>query len=38
MYNFAREIHSSVMSPVWKFMPRRAATRATCAGKEVVNG
>jgi len=37
MYNFAKEIHSSALSPVWKFMPRRAARR-TCAGKEVVNG
>jgi nitrogenase molybdenum-cofactor synthesis protein NifE len=25
MLNFAREVHSSVMSPVWKFVPRRAA-------------
>lgn len=24
MLNFAREIHSSVMSPVWNFVPRRA--------------
>ncbi|UZP68761.1 nitrogenase iron-molybdenum cofactor biosynthesis protein NifE [Desulfovibrio mangrovi] len=24
MLNFAREVHSSVMSPVWKFVPRRA--------------
>lgn len=24
MYNFAKEIHASVMSPVWKFVPRRA--------------
>ena len=23
MINFAREVHSSVMSPVWKFIPRR---------------
>lgn len=23
MYNFAREIHASVMSPVWRFTPRR---------------
>ena len=28
MYNFAREIHASVMSPVWRFMPRRSAGRA----------
>jgi nitrogenase molybdenum-cofactor synthesis protein NifE len=25
MLNFAREIHSSVMSPVWRFVPRRKA-------------
>jgi nitrogenase molybdenum-cofactor synthesis protein NifE len=25
MLNFAREIHSTVMSPVWRFTPRRAA-------------
>ena len=24
MLNFAREVHNSVMSPVWKFVPRRA--------------
>ncbi|MFV0348855.1 MAG: nitrogenase iron-molybdenum cofactor biosynthesis protein NifE [Halodesulfovibrio sp.] len=24
MLNFAREVHSSVMSPVWNFVPRRA--------------
>lgn len=24
MLNFAREVHASVMSPVWKFTPRRA--------------
>ena len=23
MYNFAREVHSTVMSPVWRFVPRR---------------
>ena len=38
MYNFAKEIHASVMSPVWKFMPRRAPKRVTCATEEVVNG
>ena len=26
MLNFAREVHSSVMSPVWRFVPRRKAT------------
>ncbi|MFP4110549.1 MAG: nitrogenase iron-molybdenum cofactor biosynthesis protein NifE [Desulfonatronovibrio sp.] len=25
MLNFAREVHSTVMSPVWRFAPRRAA-------------
>lgn len=25
MLNFAREVHSTVMSPVWNFMPRRTA-------------
>jgi nitrogenase molybdenum-cofactor synthesis protein NifE len=38
MYNFAREIHASVMSPVWRFMPRRSPARAACAAKEAVNG
>ena len=38
MYNLAKEIHASVMSPVWKFMPRRAAGRVTCTTKEAVNG
>lgn len=23
MLNFAREVHDSVMSPVWQFVPRR---------------
>ena len=27
MLNFAKEVHSSVMSPVWKFAPRRAGNR-----------
>ncbi len=27
MLNFAREIHASVMSPVWRFAPRREAAR-----------
>jgi nitrogenase molybdenum-cofactor synthesis protein NifE len=33
MLNFAREVHRSVTSPVWRFMPRRAAAArkaATC--------
>ena len=43
MYNFAREIHASVMSPIWRFMPRRnarpaTAARVTCTPKEAVNG
>lgn len=36
MLNFAREIHSSAMSPVWQFAPRRA-NRAKEARKEAVN-
>jgi nitrogenase molybdenum-cofactor synthesis protein NifE len=28
MLNFAREVHRSVTSPVWRFMPRRAASAA----------
>ncbi|WP_272699552.1 nitrogenase iron-molybdenum cofactor biosynthesis protein NifE [Desulfovibrio sp. Fe33] len=36
MLNFAREIHSSVMSPVWRFVPRRAG-RAEAVRKEAVN-
>ena len=33
MENFAREVHATVMSPVWRFTPRRAkaADRAACA-------
>lgn len=27
LVNFAREVHASVMSPVWKFVPRRSAQR-----------
>jgi len=27
MLNFAREVHASVTSPVWRFMPRRMAER-----------
>ncbi len=27
MLNFAKEVHSSVMSPVWQFAPRRAGNR-----------
>ena len=28
MLNFAREVYSSVMSPVWRFVPRRTGKRA----------
>ena len=33
MENFAREVHATVMSPVWRFTPRRAkaAGRTACA-------
>jgi len=29
MVNFAKEVHASVMSPVWKFVPRRAKRLST---------
>jgi nitrogenase molybdenum-cofactor synthesis protein NifE len=29
MYNFAKEIHASAMSPVWRFVPRRYARVST---------
>jgi len=29
MLNFAREIHASVMSPIWRFVPRREAQRSS---------
>ncbi len=35
MVNFAREVHASVMSPVWNFVPRRASRAA--ALKEVAS-
>lgn len=38
MYNFAREIHASAMSPVWRFVPRRVAQKAVLSLKEVANG
>lgn len=38
MLNFAREVHSSVMSPVWKFVPRRAGRIAVASETEVVAG
>ncbi|MCA1944300.1 MAG: nitrogenase iron-molybdenum cofactor biosynthesis protein NifE [Desulfovibrio sp.] len=31
MYNFALEVHRTVTSPVWRFMPRRAAKAAAIA-------
>ncbi|MGJ3521824.1 nitrogenase iron-molybdenum cofactor biosynthesis protein NifE [Nitratidesulfovibrio sp. D1] len=34
MYNFAREVHASVMSPVWRFVPRRARRAAIPAGAD----
>ncbi|HCG04373.1 MAG TPA: nitrogenase iron-molybdenum cofactor biosynthesis protein NifE [Desulfovibrio sp.] len=34
MYNFAREVHASVMSPVWRFVPRRARRAAVPAGAD----
>ncbi|MEZ7195246.1 nitrogenase iron-molybdenum cofactor biosynthesis protein NifE [Pseudodesulfovibrio karagichevae] len=39
MLNFAREIHASAMSPVWRFAPRRAnrVNLAKEARKEAVN-
>ena len=38
MYNFAREIHASAMSPVWRFVPRRAVQKTTSVSlKEVAN-
>lgn len=36
MLNFAREIHASAMSPVWRFVPRRA-NRTAAEMKEAVN-
>ena len=36
MLNFCREVHSSVMSPVWRFVPRRA-NQILEAKKEAVN-
>ena len=37
MYNFAREIHASAMSPVWQFVPRRVAQKKVVSLKEVAN-
>ena len=33
MYYFAREVHATVMSPVWRFTPRRSGRSAS--GKEL---
>jgi nitrogenase molybdenum-cofactor synthesis protein NifE len=44
MLNFAREVHASVMSPVWKFSPARALARESRSRSdgagvgEVING
>ncbi len=27
MLNFAKEVHASVMSPIWSFVPRRESGR-----------
>ncbi|WP_353117010.1 nitrogenase iron-molybdenum cofactor biosynthesis protein NifE [Nitratidesulfovibrio sp.] len=34
MYNFAREVHASVMSPVWRFVPRRSKRAAAPSGAD----
>lgn len=34
MMNFAKEVHSSVMSPVWQFAPRRAKNKEVNNGKD----
>ncbi|MBG3875704.1 nitrogenase iron-molybdenum cofactor biosynthesis protein NifE [Desulfovibrio oxamicus] len=34
MYNFAREVHASVMSPVWRFVPRRSQRAAVPTGAD----
>jgi nitrogenase molybdenum-cofactor synthesis protein NifE len=33
MLNFAREVHGSVMSPVWRYVPRRCRNATETAGK-----
>ncbi len=35
MLHFAREVHASVMSPVWQFVPRRADSHATATTSPV---
>jgi hypothetical protein len=36
MYNFAKEVHTSVMSPVWKYSPARqkAARNLAASGQK----
>ena len=38
MVNFGREVHASVCSPVWNFVPRRARGRSLLAGDQTVAG
>ncbi|MGE4298961.1 MAG: nitrogenase iron-molybdenum cofactor biosynthesis protein NifE [Desulfovibrionaceae bacterium] len=39
MYNFAKEIHASAMSPVWRFVPRRVeAARIVAAEAAIKEG
>jgi nitrogenase molybdenum-cofactor synthesis protein NifE len=33
MYNFAKEVHTSVMSPVWKYSPARRKAASEACGK-----
>jgi nitrogenase molybdenum-cofactor synthesis protein NifE len=37
MLNFAREVHASVCSPVWNFVPRRSRCRSLLAGDSAAN-
>jgi nitrogenase molybdenum-cofactor synthesis protein NifE len=37
MLNFAREVHATTTSPVWKFAPRRAGRLATSAASTAAN-
>jgi nitrogenase molybdenum-cofactor synthesis protein NifE len=37
MLNFAREVHASVCSPVWNFVPRRSRCRSLLAGDSEAN-
>jgi nitrogenase molybdenum-cofactor synthesis protein NifE len=38
MLNFAREVHATVMSPVWNYVPRRAARRHQPVGPDLGRG